>query len=136
MSMRASLWIAALLAVGGSGLIVAYYVRYNLVEPAAVGAFCEAAPAHWHCVIRQAIIGLLTDQRFGWLAVELAVLSLIFTLTSLGWIAWFFASAGFVLHHAEMCAPALLLAGVALVRARLHAQNRGRGQQHPTARKR
>lgn len=136
MSMRVFLWIAALLAVGGSGLIVAYYVRHDLVEPASMGAFCEIATTHWRCLIRQAIIGLLTDQRLGWLAVALAVLSLIFRLPTWGWLAWFLAPAGFVLYHAELSAPALLLAGVALVRARHHAQNRGRGQQQPTARKR
>lgn len=127
---------AALIAVGGLALMVAYYVRYSVVEPVSVGAFCEAATTHWRCLIRQGLLSLLTDHRLGWLAIALAVLSLIFGVPTFGWLAWFLACAGFVLYNAELAAPALLLAGVALVRSRHSAQNRGHGQQHPTNRER
>ena len=125
--------IATLIAVGGIALMVAHYVRYAVVEPAPVGVFCEAAMNDAGCRIRSAIITLLSEQRLGWLAVTVGVLALIFGVQTLGWMAWFLACSGFVLYHAELAAPALLLAGVALVRSRRHIQNRGRSQQHPTA---
>ena len=133
MAVRRYGWIAALIAVGGLALIAAHYVRYGLVEPASVGAFCEAAVTDVGCRIRGAIIALLSEQRLGWLAITVAVLALIFGVQTLGWIAWFLACSGFVLYHAELAAPALLLAGVALVRSRRHTQNRRHSQQHPTA---
>ena len=117
-------------------LMGARSIRYDLIEPASMGAFCEAASsqsAHWRCMIRQAIIGLLTDQRLGWLATALALLSLAFRTSALGWFAWCVASAGFVLYNAELSAPALLLAGLALTRARYRTNNRRRSEQHPTA---
>lgn len=134
MPMRTVRWILGLIVVGGGALIVARYVRYGLVEPSSVAAFCEAATMHWRCVIRRIIIELLTNQRLGWLAIALAAASLIFRLPTLGWFAWFLAGAAFVLYNAELAAPALLLAGVALTRSHHRAQNRGRSQQQPTAR--
>lgn len=126
-------WIAALIAVSGIALIVANYVRYSVVEPASVGAFCEAAMTEGRCQIRGAIFALLSEQRLGWLAISMAILALVFSVQTLGWTAWFLACTGFVLYHAELAAPALLLAGVALVRSRHATQNRGRSQQHPAS---
>ena len=133
MRFRALHWIATLTGVGGVALMCAHSVRYDLIEPGSVGAFCEASPTHWRCLIRQAFLGLLTDQWLGWLSIAMAVLSLIFGASALGWCAWFVASAGFVLYNAELAAPALLLAGVALTRARQRANNRGRCERQPTA---
>ena len=126
-------WIATLIGVGGLALIGAYSIRYDLIEPASVGAFCEAASTHWQCLIRQAVLALLTEQRLGWLSIAVALLSLVFGASALGWCAWFLASAGFVLYNAELAAPALLLAGLALTGARYRFHNRRRGEQHPTA---
>jgi hypothetical protein len=121
-------WIAGLIAVGCIALIAANYVRYGLIEPASVGAFCETAITDVACQIRSAIIALLSEQRLGWLAVVAALLALVFGVQTIGWIAWFLACTGFVLYHAELAAPALLLAGVALVRSRQRVQNWRRGQ--------
>jgi hypothetical protein len=132
---RIAVWVAGLILVAGLALIMAHYVRYELIEPASVGAFCEAATHHWRCQIRQAIITLLTGQRLGYLAIVVAVVSLLFGRSALCWYAWFLSTTGFVLYHAEFAAPALLLSGVALTRARYRAQNERRGQQQPTARK-
>ena len=109
-------------------LMGARSIRYDLIEPASMGAFCEAASAHWRCMIRQAIIGLLTEQRLGWLAIAFALLSLAVWTSALGWFAWCVASSGFVLYNAELSAPALLLAGLALTRARYRTNNRRRGE--------
>lgn len=126
-------WIATLIGVGGVALISAHFVRYDLIEPAAVGAFCETASSHWRCLIRQAVLTLLTEQRLGWLSIVAAVLGLIFRMRTLGWCAWYLASTGFVLYNAELAAPALLLAGLALTRARYRLHNRRRGEQRPAA---
>ena len=136
MSDRSMTWLCALLAVGALGLAVAHYVRYSVVEPAAIGAFCETALTDAWCAIRQTIIALLSEQRLGWLAIGLACLSLIFTLSILGWFTWFLACAGFVLYHAEFAAPALLIAGVALTRARTRTKNRRHSNHDPAHRQR
>ena len=126
-------WIATLAGVAGFALMGAHAVRYDLIEPAAVGAFCETASTHWRCLIRQAVLALLTEQRLGLLSIVLALLSLLLRMSALGWPAWFLASTGFVLYNAELAAPALLLAGLALTRARYRVHNRRRSEQHPTA---
>ena len=126
-------WIAILTGVGGLTLICAHSIRYDLIEPASVGAFCEAASGHWRCLIRRSVLALLTEQRLGWLAIAVALLSLVARASALGWIAWCLASAGFVLYNAELAAPALLLAGLALTRARYRVHHRRRGEQHPPA---
>ena len=132
MRIRTLFWIATLAGVCGLALICAHAIRYDLIEPASVGAFCETASTHWRCLIRQGVLALLTEQRLGWLSIAMALLSLIFRTSTLGWCAWFLASTGFVLYNAELAAPALLLAGLALTRARYRAHNRRRGEQHPT----
>ena len=134
--MRVHLWVASLISVGGLALIAAYYVRYSVIEPASIGAFCEAAATDCWCQIRQAILALLTEQRLGWLAIALAVVSLILTAAWMGWLAWFVASAGFVLYNAELAAPALLLAGVMLARSRHRIPHQRRGEQRPADRER
>ena len=132
MRIRSLYWIAILAGVGGLALIGAHSIRYDLIEPASLGAFCETASTHWRCLIRQGVLALLTEQRLGWLSIAMALLSLIFRKSTLGWIAWCLASAGFVLYNAELSAPALLIAGLALTRARYRVHDRRRGEQHPT----
>ena len=113
----------------------AHSIRYDLIEPASVGAFCETASTqstHCCCLIRQAILFVLTDQRLGWLSIAVALLSLVFRSSAVGWCAWCLASVGFVLYNAELAAPALLIAGLALTRTRHRDHNRGRSEQHPT----
>ena len=55
--------------------------------------------------------------------IVVALLSLLLGGSALSWFAWFLSATGFVLYHAEFAAPALLLAGVALTRARYRLQN-------------
>ena len=136
MPIRRVFWIAALAGVGGFVLIGAYFVRYDLIEPAAVGAVCETASAHWRCLVRQAVLTLLTEQRLGWLSMAVALLGLVLRSAALGWCAWCLAATGFVLYNAELAAPALLLAGLALTRVRHRANNRRRSEQQPAASKR
>ena len=136
MRIRTLFWIATLAGVCGLALICAHAIRYDLIEPASVGAFCETASTqstNWRCLIRQGVLALLTEQRLGWLSIAVALFSLVFSASALGWCAWFLASTGFVLYNAELAAPALLLAGLALTRARHRVHNRRRGEQRPTA---
>jgi hypothetical protein len=116
-------WIATLTGVCALALTSAHYVRYNVVEPIAMGAFCESASAHGKCVLRQVVITLLSENRLGWLSVSVAALSMVLRIASLGWCAWFLATASFVLYSAELAAPALLLAGLTLTRVRFAAHN-------------
>lgn len=116
---RALTWVGALLVLGLAGISVAGWVRYGLIEPEPVAKFC-AATAHalsWRCQLRDGTIFLLTDQRLGWFAVALAVVSFLCRhnrLCYLAWLGWWVASMAFVLYNAELAAPALLLSGAAL----------------------
>ena len=110
----AALAISALLAIA-----LAWGIRYRLIEPAAMAAWCHAARPDWQCAVRQITLWLLTDQRLGWVALlgSAAAYFLRFkSLEWLAWLAWGFAGAGLALYNAELAAPALLLAGLAIVR--------------------
>lgn len=110
----AALAISALLAMA-----LAWGIRHRLIEPAAMAAWCGAAVQDWRCAVRQITLWSLTDQRLGWMALlgSAAAYFLGFgSLEWLAWLAWGLACAGLVLYNAELAAPALLLAGLAIVR--------------------
>lgn len=114
-----------LAAMAASALIaggLAWGIRHRLIEPAQMAALCDLANPMWQCAVRRGTIWLLTDQRLGWLALLLGVggqANRFKPLEFLGWLAWpawFGASAGLVLYNAELAAPALLLAGLSILR--------------------
>ena len=123
-------WLAAVLTCAVA-LALAAAARHWLIEPAAVSARCDAGAADGWCVVRAWTIQLFVHQRIGWAALGLALLAhalrwrgvdVLAGATATGaaaaaaWTALALACAGLVLYTAGLCAPAALLALLALVR--------------------
>ena len=109
-------------------LALAAAARHWLIEPAGVSARCDTGAAALWCVVRAWTIQLFVQQRIGWFALCLALLAHAVRLpppggldcmVCLAWLPWaalFSACAGLVLYTTGLCAPAALLALLALVR--------------------
>jgi hypothetical protein len=102
----------ALLALVSAGL-----ARYCLVEPADLTATCDAQP--WQgaaCVLRTLTVQAFAAQRLGGTALALGLLALLTRWRRVALMALAAGSAGLVLYSTTLAAPAVLLAGLALVR--------------------
>lgn len=109
--------VAPLLALSAA-LLLASLARYQLVEPAALTALCDAMP--WdspRCIVRSLTVQAFAGGRLGMLALALAVLALLTRWRTAGLIALAAAGAGLVLYSTRWAAPAALLAGLALLPA-------------------
>ena len=108
-------WLAAALTCLVA-LALAAAARHWLIEPATVSARCDAGAADGWCVVRAWTIQLFVHQRIGWGALGLALIAYATGWRGAAWPALLAGCAGFVLYTAELCAPAALLALLALVR--------------------
>jgi hypothetical protein len=125
----AALWGGEARPVGGALLcavmaLLAYAVRYRFVEPEAMGAACERTQPWW-CPVRTGFIVFTQWRGFGWLALGCAVAALIALLAGrVGATRWLAAvalaagGAGMILYNAAHAIPAVVIAGLCLVRAR------------------
>lgn len=103
--------------------IVATRLRYDFIEPEALGAACQSATAWW-CAPRTALIVATQWNLFGILALAAAVAGLLPMLRAnvlLAHIALAIAGAGMVLYNASYCAVALVLALLGLAYGRQDA---------------
>lgn len=97
----------------------AFGARFGLVEPPALTARCDAAP--WGdgvCVLRSLVVQTFVEQRIGHLAWIAGALALGTRSAALSWAGLAAGAAGLVLYSAGPAAPGLLLAALALLRAR------------------
>ena len=108
-------WGAAVL-ICAIALTLAAAARHWLIEPAEVSARCDAGAADGWCVMRAWIIQSFVHQRIGWFALVAACIATVTAWRSVASVALFAACAGLVLYTAGLCAPAALLALLALVR--------------------
>jgi len=115
-------WVpAAMLPLGVMllALVLASLARYWLVEPADLTATCDAAP--WQgavCVLRSLTVQAFAAQRLGGVALALGLLALLTRWRVAALLALAAGGAGLVLYSTTLAAPAVLLAGLALVRRR------------------
>ena len=108
-------WLAtALICIVALALAAA--ARHWLIEPASVSARCDAGAADGWCVVRAWTIQSFVHQRIGWVALGLAIIAYASHWRSVAGVALFAASAGLLLYTAELCAPAALLALLAMAR--------------------
>ena len=113
-------WVPAVmlpLGVAALSLVLAGLARYRLVEPAGLTATCDAAP--WQgavCVLRSLMVQAFAAQRLGGMALALGLLALLARWRVAALLALAAGSAGLVLYSTALAAPAVLLAGLALVR--------------------
>lgn len=101
-----------------------YVLRYQFVEPEAMGAACERARLWW-CPLRTGFIVFTEWRGLGWLALALAAMALLAASTrhverARLWAAPTLVAAGFgmILYNATLSAPAAVLATLVLARRR------------------
>ena len=107
---------ACLAAIASAGLGYGFYVRYGLIEPAAVGIACEAGGANWLCATRRTAIALFTPQVFGIVALGAAMLNLIRPSVMFWALALLAGGAGIVLYNTALSALAVGLLILSLAR--------------------
>ena len=105
----------ALAAIAFVTLSAAHYVRHDLIEPVAMGLICESVST-WQCRLREAAIFLLQESRLGWAALALVCMAYFSGFFLLALFAWCVSCIGLVLYTPELCAVALLFAGLLVVR--------------------
>ena len=107
------------LAAAAAVVALAMVVRFQLIEPQAIGIACSAPGAPWWCVPREALVLPFHFGVPGVIALALAVAGFFLDgawARRLGWIAMPIAAAGLVLYNASWSAPAIVLALLTIVR--------------------
>lgn len=102
-----------MLATAPGALATAWLLRFGWVENGGLAALCDAQAG---CMLKSAVVALLTDQRIGWAALLIALLALAARHRVAAYLGLALACAGLTLYGAGPAAPAfwiavLLLAG-------------------------
>jgi hypothetical protein len=111
--------IVGFLACAAAAAALASILRYQFIEPQALGVACGASAPPWWCAPREALILTFYHQVPGVLALAAAVFAF---LVDGKWAAWVshaamvVAAMGLYLYNATWAAPALLLTLMAAVR--------------------
>ena len=108
--------LGLLVALGGAALGAALYLRYGVIEQAAVGIACNKGPMTTLCGVRAATIVLLLYTVFGTIAILSALVNLF--RPSFAWLALALTAAGFgiVLYNTRLSALAVALMLLSLAR--------------------
>lgn len=104
-------WLAALAA----GLIAAW-LRYRLVEPAALAQACAAGAPGMRCAMRAATVAAFHSHGLTMVCAVLTALALITRLRSAAILALAAGAVGLVLYSFEAGAAALLVGALELAR--------------------
>lgn len=109
------------LLLAAAGFAVGWGVRYQWIEPTAIGILCdEGLAAPWWCGPRTALIAAIQSWPGRVLAPMLAVLPWLVRRRAaarrLGLLALFVVGAGLVLYNAGPAVIALVPAGLGLIR--------------------
>ncbi|MBD8874235.1 hypothetical protein [Rhodanobacter sp. DHB23] len=101
-----------LVALAGAG---AAWLRYGLIEPAAMAERCTAAQAPAWCALRQALVTGFLHDAYGIAAVVVAALSLLRRSRTLAWLAAALGAFALQFYNYEPGALALLVGSLRLV---------------------
>ena len=107
------------LAVAVGVMALAVLVRFQLIEPQAIGIACSAPGAPWWCLPREALVLPFHFGVPGVIALALAVVGFLLEgpwARRLAWIVTPVAAAGLILYNATWSAPAIVLALLTIVR--------------------
>ncbi|WP_303784911.1 hypothetical protein [Azovibrio restrictus] len=116
---RSPLPVRLLLLLAGSTLLalgLALGARYGLVEADGLATFCTLDKEDIRCSLRQAVIGIFTHNKLGYLSLAASSLALLHPLRHLAWLGWCTGLMGLVLYCYDTAAPAALLALLILAR--------------------
>jgi len=106
----------AVLIVGFVSLGYALYLRYLVIEQAAVGLACEAGLTTWLCFTRRIVLAFFSYSVFGAVALGAAVLHLLRPSLTLLLISLAAAGFGIVLYNVGLSSLAVALLILALAR--------------------
>jgi hypothetical protein len=109
-----------LAVVVGVSLLAAHYVRHHLIEPVAMGIECPGVSnfaSTWRCSLREFAIWALQHSRLGWSSLALICIAYFSRQFVFAVLAVSIAGVGVVLYTPELCAIALLSAGLLALRA-------------------
>jgi hypothetical protein len=103
------------------GFALAFWLRYGVIQPEAIGILCGQTDAPGWCRPREWLLLVQHYQVWGWIALASALVALIVTLPRplLGIvlaIALLFSALALVLYNATLGALALVLTLLALLR--------------------
>lgn len=107
------------LAVAAGVIALAVVVRFQLIEPQAIGITCSAPGAPWWCLPREALVLPFHFGVPGAIALVLALAGFFMDgpwARRLAWIAMPIAAAGLILYNVTWSAPAIVLALLTVVR--------------------
>ena len=107
---------AALAASAAIALSVAAYMRYQLIEPAAVGLVCDAGARTAICLIRRAFILTFVWNGFGTVALVASAFALVRPSVWTVGVALASGLLGVVLYNTQLSALALALLPLVLAR--------------------
>jgi hypothetical protein len=103
------------------GFILAFWLRYGVIQPEAIGLLCAQADAPGWCRPREWLILGQYYQVWGWIALASALVALLVTLPRpilriVLAIAFLFSALALVLYNTTLGALAMVLTLLALVR--------------------
>jgi hypothetical protein len=106
----------AIIALASVSLGFAAFMRYQIVEPAAIGLVCDKGAMTTICIVRRVFIGIFVWYGFGGAALIAAVLALIRPSNILIGAAVVAGFLGVVLYNTQLSALALALLPLVLAR--------------------
>ena len=106
----------AVLIVGFVSLGYALYLRYLVIEQAAVGLACEAGLTTWLCFTRRIVLAFFSSSVFGAVALGAAVLHLLRPSLTLLLVSLAAAGFGIVLYNVGLSSLTVALLILALAR--------------------
>jgi hypothetical protein len=112
-SLRQAFWLAA---IGLAALGYGFWMRYFVIEQAAIGVACQGGLESWLCASRRTAIALFTPQAFGIAALAAALINLLRPSLVLSALALATGGVGIVLYNVALSALALALLVVSLAR--------------------
>ena len=107
-------WLA-LLVVGGVALILAWGLRYGLLEGGRLPADCTVGGGA-ACAFKNALVWSFLGNKLGWLALASGVLAFLSGARVLAWIGWVTGVLGISLYCFDSSAVGLLAALLTLIR--------------------
>ena len=112
---------------------LAAWIRYGLIEPAAIGHLCEATSAPAWCRGRQLLVLGFLSYGYGWAALAFAAIALVWKHPLSAWLAAASGVLALQLYCFEAGAFALLVGCLRLIRLQADAapadQNGNRDRQ-------
>jgi len=100
---------------------LAAWIRYGLIEPAAIGHLCETATAPAWCQWRLRLVLAFLNYGYGWAALAFAALALVWKHPLSAWLAAASGVLALQLYCFEAGAFALLVGCLRLIRLQADA---------------